>query len=238
MSHERSSGLVEPSGLQLRSRAAKLRILRLSTVGRRHREIAEIARSADAVGYDALLINDDGDLGADPLATACALAPVTKRIGLIPAVDTSRIHPFGLARKMVGFDQASHGRAGWAPFDSAPHRLREAVTIANRLWVSWPQDAIVADKEAGVWADVDRVRSVDFDGDHYSTHAPLDMPRSVQGQPLLLLSADLARIVDAPALTLEDQIVVDYDGEVHGAQAAKRDGATLRERAGILELAT
>lgn len=213
-------------------------ILRVSTVGRRHRELLEIATQAESAGYDALLIGDDGDRGADPIAVACALAPKTKQIGLIPAVDTARQHPFGLARRLTGLDQVSHGRAGWAPQDSSVGRLRESVTIANRLWVSWDEDAIQANKEAGIWVDLEKIHIVDFDGEHYSTHAPLDMPRGPQGQLLLVAPAHVAAMVQAPALVLEDHMVVDYVGGAMPAVSSThvKPGQTLRARAGVEEL--
>lgn len=218
--------------------AGRLEILRVTTAGRSHEQLVDIAGRAESAGFDALLIADDGDEGADPIATACALSAVTGRIGLIPAVDTSRQHPFGLARRLTGLDQVSAGRAGWAPRDTVLARLREAVSIANRLWDSWSPDAVLADKDAGVWVDVSKVRDVHFAGAHYSTRAPLDMPRGPQGELLLVLPADVAGEVDAPALVLESQVVHDYRGEIpHATRSEAAPGTTLRARARLAPVA-
>lgn len=219
---------------------ARLEILRVETAGQRHQRLVEIARLAEAAGYGALLLTDPGQAGPDPIAAIAALAPLTRTIGLIAEVDTSLQHPFGLARRLSAIDQASAGRAGWAPVDNDPERLRDAIRIATGLWESWPADAIVADKEAGLWIDTDRIRPVTVTGRHYSVAAPLDVPRSPQGQPLLLvpravadsLAADDLVVVDT--LALEDTDVTDWaSGSVPVPHTTATAAPTLRARAGL-----
>lgn len=211
-----------------------LHVLRVSNLGARHVTLLEAARAAEDLGLDALVIGDDGDRGVDPIAAAAALAPLTSAIGLVPEVDTARQHPFGLARRLTGLDQASAGRAGWAPRDAEPRRLAEAVRIVTALWDSWPDDAIRADKDAAVWVDVDRVRPVHLDGEHYRLHAPLDLGRSIQGQPLLLLPPSWPADVAVPAEAVPVTAVVVYaDPAAVPSREPSPPAATLRARAGL-----
>jgi FMN-dependent oxidoreductase (nitrilotriacetate monooxygenase family) len=58
--------------------------------------------------------------------------------------------------------------------------------VASALWDSWDDDAIVLDPGTGVFADPDKVHSIDHDGELFRVRGPLNSPRSVQGRPLLV----------------------------------------------------
>lgn len=58
--------------------------------------------------------------------------------------------------------------------------------MAQKLWDSWDDDAISADKESGVWGHNDKVRTVDHRGEFFSVRGPLNVPRPIQGYPLLV----------------------------------------------------
>lgn len=210
-----------------------LQVLRVSNADLRHADLVALAQDAERAGLDAIVIGDDGETGLDPIAAAAALAPLTTGLGLIPEVDTSRQHPFGLARRLTGLDQVSAGRAGWAPRDSEPRRLVEAVEIITTLWDSWPDDAIRADKQAAVWVDVDRVRSVDLDGTFWSVHAPLDLGRSLQGQPLLLVPANWPSDAAVPVQAMTPQTITVHDTVPPTRGAGTSPPTTLRARAGL-----
>lgn len=51
----------------------------------------------------------------DALLIAAYVAPLTKRIGLIPTVTTTHTEPFHVATAIQSLDYASRGRAGWRP---------------------------------------------------------------------------------------------------------------------------
>lgn len=211
-----------------------LHVLRVTNLDARHATLLAVARAAEELGLDAVVIGDDGDHGIDPIAAAAALAPLTSAIGLVPEVDTARQHPFGVARRLTGLDQASAGRAGWAPRDTEPARLVEAVRIVTALWDSWPDDAIRADKESAVWVDVDRVRPVHLDGKYYRVHAPLDLGRSIQGQPLLLLPPAWPADVAVPVESVPAAAVTVYaDLAAVPPLEPAPPGSTLRARAGL-----
>ena len=192
--------------------AAAERVLAVPTARLRHHELVRIVRTAEEQGHHALLLEDHGAEGADPIAAACALAPLTSALRLVPVVDTSRQHPFGLARRLTALQQVSAGRAGWAPRDDVAERLEEAVHVIRALWDSWPEDAVVGDKERAVWVDTDRVRTVSFHGLHYRVEAPADLPRSTYGSPRCYLTRARAHL--DPAAVVLDDLRLERVGEV------------------------
>ncbi|WP_329125050.1 LLM class flavin-dependent oxidoreductase [Streptomyces sp. NBC_01353] len=143
--------------------------------------------------------------GFEPLTLLSALAAVTEHVGLIATVSTTFNEPFHTARKFASLDHISGGRAGWNIVTSGTvnearnfgqdehleHRLRyerarEFVEVATKLWDSWEDDAILLDRERGVYADTDRVREINHRGESFGVQGPLNVPRSPQGYPLLV----------------------------------------------------
>ncbi|BDM74201.1 monooxygenase (plasmid) [Streptomyces nigrescens] len=143
--------------------------------------------------------------GFEPLTLLSALATVTEHIGLIATVSTTFNEPFHTARKFASLDHISGGRAGWNIVTSGTvnearnfgqdqhleHRLRyerarEFVEVVTKLWDSWEDDAILLDRERGVYADTDRVREIGHRGAYFGVQGPLNVPRSPQGHPLLV----------------------------------------------------
>src|SRR5690606_5530393 len=119
--------------------------------------------------------------------------------------STSYNDPYNLARRFASVDIVSNGRAGWnivttAGADAArnfglddtpDHTLRyekaaEFVEVSTKLWDSWDDDAIVADKELGIHADADKVRKINHRGRFFQVDGPLNVPRSPQGYPVLV----------------------------------------------------
>jgi FMN-dependent oxidoreductase (nitrilotriacetate monooxygenase family) len=141
----------------------------------------------------------------EPITLLAAIATATAHIGLIATASTSYNEPFNLARKFASLDHISHGRAGWNivtsggadeafnfGYDAIPEharryeRAQEFVDVAVRLWDSWESNAIVLDPETGVFADPDKVHTIDYAGDRFRVRGPLNSPRSPQGRPLLV----------------------------------------------------
>ncbi|WP_374976878.1 LLM class flavin-dependent oxidoreductase [Microbacterium trichothecenolyticum] len=177
-----------------------------------HQRLARIAEDAK---FDSLFLADSpalfGDVGRrpqgsiEPTVLLAALAVTTSRIGLIATASTSYNEPFNLARRLSSVDWISGGRAGWnivttageaaarnfgledQPLHSDRYaRASEFLEVATRLWDSWEDDAIVADKEGGVHALADKVHSIDHRGRYFRVDGPLNAPRSPQGYPLLV----------------------------------------------------
>ncbi|MGH1564887.1 NtaA/DmoA family FMN-dependent monooxygenase [Mumia sp. DW29H23] len=140
----------------------------------------------------------------DPITLLASIGAVTERIGLFATASTTYNAPYELARRLATADHATGGRVGWnvvttghadaaKNFGTAAHpehddryaRAAEFVEVARRLWDGWEPDALVGDKAAGVWADVDRIRPAGFHGTYYDVEGALPVPRSPQVHPVL-----------------------------------------------------
>lgn len=141
----------------------------------------------------------------EPLTLLSALAMTTSRIGLIATVSTTYNEPFHVARKFASVDHLSRGRAGWnivtssqedeaRNFNQEKHldhhsryqRAAEFLDVARALWDSWQDDALVYNRNSGVYAETDLIRPVNHTGLHFSVAGPLNVPRGPQGHPLLV----------------------------------------------------
>lgn len=177
-----------------------------------YREIAAIAERGK---FDSLFLSDHLAVGRnyefgpgvhlEPLTLLSALAATTSRIGLIATASTSYTEPYNLARLFASLDHISEGRAGWNIVTSwsdaasgnfgrterASHteryaRATEFVEVVTKLWDSWEDDAIVADRASGLFADRNRIHEVDHVGRYFKVKGALDVARSPQGYPVLL----------------------------------------------------
>ncbi|WP_138495048.1 LLM class flavin-dependent oxidoreductase [Paenibacillus pinistramenti] len=141
----------------------------------------------------------------DPVSLLSALSMATSRIGLTATISTTYNEPFHVARRMATLDLLSGGRAGWNIVTSQvdaeannfgrekhpEHALRyemaaEFVEVVTRLWDSWEDDTLVMDRQAGVFADVSKLHTVDYQGRWYNSKGPLITPRPPQGYPVLI----------------------------------------------------
>ncbi|MEU9341474.1 LLM class flavin-dependent oxidoreductase [Streptomyces sp. NPDC048278] len=174
-----------------------------------------LARTAERGTFDSLFLADGphlwGSVGQrpagalEPLTLLTALATATEHIGLIATASTSYNSPYNLARKFASLDIISGGRAGWNivttagaeaarnfGIDGEPAhaeryaRAAEFLDVALKLWDSWEDDAIVADKAAGVWGDDAKIHPPRHRGPYFSVEGALNVPRSPQGYPLLV----------------------------------------------------
>jgi len=173
-----------------------------------------LAQLAESVMFDSVFLADHVSLEntarrpsgrIDPLTMLTAVARTTTRIGLIATASTSYNDPYNLARRFASLDLISGGRAGWnivtTPGDASAQnfglaaqpshheryqRADEFVAVAEKLWDSWEDDAIRADRDAGVWADESKIHTIDHRGRFFSVRGPLNIPRSPQGHPVLV----------------------------------------------------
>lgn len=174
---------------------------------------ADIAACAERGKMDAIFVADGlfldtGRMAAEPLGLfepitmLSAMAARTEHIGLIGSVSTTFSDPYNVARQMASIDHLSGGRAAWnivtssggevnfggRPLPSHADRYRRAAEFVDAvvaLWDSWADDAILADRESGVFADPAKIRTIDHVSDHFSITGPLNIPRSPQGRPVL-----------------------------------------------------
>ncbi|MFI5618638.1 LLM class flavin-dependent oxidoreductase [Streptomyces sp. NPDC051567] len=168
----------------------------------------------------------------DAVLTAARVAPLTRHIGLVPAVTATHTEPFHLSKALATLDHVSRGRAGLrvqvcARPDEARHFGRRTlareplaglhdeaadhVEVVRRLWDSWEDDAEIRDVATGRFVDRDKLHPVDFTGRHFSVRGPSITPRPPQGQPVVsVLAGDggayalLGRSADLGYLTPHD----------------------------------
>jgi FMN-dependent oxidoreductase (nitrilotriacetate monooxygenase family) len=141
----------------------------------------------------------------EPFTLLSALSGFTKNIGLVCTASTSFEQPYSLARKFATLDIISGGRAGWnvvtsgneteaQNFSKEPHlpkkeryrRAREFTDLVQALWDSWDDDAFLRDKATGVFSDRAKMHVLDHHGEFYDVRGPLNVPRSPQGQPVIV----------------------------------------------------
>jgi FMN-dependent oxidoreductase (nitrilotriacetate monooxygenase family) len=175
----------------------------------------DIAQRAEAALFDSIFFADSlmlptdaarsGRLWLEPITLLAALAVATDRIGLIATGSSTYSQAFNLARQFSSIDHISNGRAGWnivttwmakvslnygdAGQNSHADRYimaEEFLQVVKDLWDSWADDAVVDERDGGVYANSDRIRPIDFNGEYYSVAGPLNLPRSPQGRPVLV----------------------------------------------------
>lgn len=141
----------------------------------------------------------------DPSLVVANLAAVTDKLGLAVTKSTTYFHPYEVARIFGTLDHLTRGRIAWnvvtslsqaeaqnfgvenhLAHDERYDRAHEFLEVAHKLWGSWDHDALVQDKDAGIYADPDKVHSVDHEGRWYKSRGPLTVPHSPQGRPVLI----------------------------------------------------
>lgn len=145
------------------------------------------------------------NLGAmDPVVALASIAAVTEHLGLVATASTTYNDPYNLARRFASLDHLSGGRAGWnvvttfvpavaANFGDAPlpppderyGRAEEFVDVVKALWGSWSPQALIGDKDNGVYVDAAHVHAPAHKGPHFNVQGPLTLPPSPQGSPVL-----------------------------------------------------
>ena len=140
----------------------------------------------------------------DPIPLLSFMAAVTTRIGLGATFSISHSHPFYAARLWATLDHLTRGRAAWnvvtslnhnqsanygeerRPTDERYDRAHEFIEVCRKLWDSWEPDAVVMDREAGVFADPAKVHRIEHEGRFFRSRGPLNVVRSPQNGPAIL----------------------------------------------------
>lgn len=174
-------------------------------------EIAGFVRKAEAASADMVIISDSADAPSsspfEATTLLAALATVTDRIGLVASASTLAHQPYNLARRFASLDIISHGRIGWnatmrqnpreaANFsrpegiadDDFRRRGEEFIGIVQGLWRGWDADALLFDKAAGRFHDPEKMHLLDHKGEFFSVRGPLNVARSPQDMPVLVMS--------------------------------------------------
>jgi FMN-dependent oxidoreductase (nitrilotriacetate monooxygenase family) len=156
-------------------------------------------------GYETYLGMGGQITYVDPMAVLPLMARVTTHLGLGPTLSTTFNTPYWLARSLASLDLISKGRICWnivtsatkmealnfgtgalPPKEQRYDRADEVLEACCALWDCWEPDALVLDRESGLFADPSKVRRANYAGRYVSTMGPLSMPRSPQGRPVFL----------------------------------------------------
>jgi FMN-dependent oxidoreductase (nitrilotriacetate monooxygenase family) len=148
----------------------------------------------------------------DAVTVLTVMGMATERLGLGATYSTTYYEPFHVARVFATLDLMTHGRAAWNVVTSLndgeaqnmgrdeviDHDLRydradEFLEIVLGHWDTWEDGAIVQDKAGGLFADPDKVHRLDHRGRFLSSRGPFTVPRSAQGQPVIIQAGQSGR---------------------------------------------
>ncbi|UNL92330.1 LLM class flavin-dependent oxidoreductase [Paenibacillus polymyxa] len=154
---------------------------------------------ADYLYVSPQMLGDSANFGSpDPTMMFAAIARETERIGLVTTISTTFNPPYVVARQLQSLHWLSNGRAGWnivtsiegaenfgdSPMPSPQERYAKAMEftdVVRKLWESFPNEAIVIDRESGIFSDKDKVTSIHHSGDFFSVRGPLTLPAHTLG---------------------------------------------------------
>ncbi|EGO56010.1 hypothetical protein NEUTE1DRAFT_47921 [Neurospora tetrasperma FGSC 2508] len=143
----------------------------------------------------------------EPLSVVPAMAAATKSLGFGVTVSTSYEAPYHLHRRLATVDHLTNGRLGWnivtSYLDSAARNIagrekqvahderyeqaEEYLRVMYKLFASsWRDDAVVLDRERGVYTDPEAVRQINHEGKFFSVPGPAIVQPTPQRVPLLL----------------------------------------------------
>jgi long-chain alkane monooxygenase len=141
----------------------------------------------------------------DPALLIPAMAYATRHLGFAFTSSILQYHPFIFARLVSTLDHLTKGRIAWnivtsylesgarsigqpglLPHDERYDVAEDYIEICYKLWEgSWQDDAVVKDRERGIYADPAKVWDVHHDGKYFSTHGCHLSEPSPQRTPVL-----------------------------------------------------
>ncbi|MDN6860232.1 LLM class flavin-dependent oxidoreductase [Pseudomonas sp. CAN2814] len=148
----------------------------------------------------------------DPTPVLMAMAAVTRKLGLGATCSTTYYEPFHVARLFATLDLMTKGRVAWNVVTSLndseaenfgrdaheEHDLRydradEFLEVVMGHWDSWEDGALILDKQGDRFADPQKVHRLDHAGRFYKSRGPFTVPRSRQGNPVILQAGQSGR---------------------------------------------
>jgi len=124
----------------------------------------------------------------DPILLVSAMAAATKNLGFGITAGTAYEHPYPFARRMSTLDHLTKGRVGWnvvtgylpsaarnmgaddqLEHDERYDRADEYLEVLYKLWEgSWEDDAVLRDRETGVYTDPSKVHEIGHHGKYFT----------------------------------------------------------------------
>ena len=102
--------------------------------------------------------------------------------------------------------------------DTRYDRADEFMEVVLGHWDAWDDDAIVIDKQTGLFAHPDKVRRLDHQGRWFRSRGPFTVPRSPQGHPVVIQAGQSGRGKQFSARWGELIFVSTHTSMEHGRQ--------------------
>jgi len=209
--------------------------------------LADVVGTYDVYGgsRDASVANATQIPVNDPMLLIPAMAAATENLGFGFTSSIMQSHPYTFARYISTLDHLTKGRTGWNivtsylestgrsyGLDGLPeHDTRYAIAdeycrVCYKLWEdSWAEDAVVMDRERGLYAEPSRVRNIEHVGTHYKVSGCHLTEPSPQRTPVLFQAGASERGTDFAAEHGECVFVIGSKPHVDGAYMK-----TIREK--------
>ncbi|CCH44143.1 putative monooxygenase [Wickerhamomyces ciferrii] len=192
-------------------------------------------------GFETAALNGVNATRIDPTIAISALAAHTKSIGFISTISTVSEHPYHFARRLASLDHLTGGRAGWnivgsyipsigknllngEPFPEHDERYvktEEFLDVVYKLLLSsWRDDAVVYDKENGIFANPDALREINHEGKYFKVKGPAITEPSRQRFPIIAQAGNSPKGVNFAAENAE--LVYIGIGSLHKIPEIKR----------------
>ena len=157
--------------------------------------------------------------------------------------STTYYEPFHVARVFATMDLMLKGRVAWnvvtslnsaeatnfgfrehMGHDARYDRADEFMEVVLGHWNTWEDDALILDKETSRFADPEKVHRLDHEGKYFRSRGPFSVPRSPQGQPVIIQAGQSGRGLAFAAKWAEIVFVI-----YHGLEHAKEQYALFKE---------
>ncbi|WP_353474075.1 LLM class flavin-dependent oxidoreductase [Salipiger sp. H15] len=160
---------------------------------------------AAAIGDPAALARQPTKMNRfEPITAITALSQHTEKLGFVATASTSYYEPYNIARLFASADHMSGGRMCWNVVTSdhdetgynynreglPPHseryeRCEEFVDVVFGLWDSYEPDALLLDRQSGIYHDQHKLHELHHQGKHFQVRGPLNIARTPQGRPVI-----------------------------------------------------
>ncbi|GMA90729.1 putative monooxygenase [Homoserinibacter gongjuensis] len=181
----------------------------------------------------------------DPVLLVSAMAAVTRHLGFGVTAGTAYEHPYPFARRMSTLDHLTKGRVGWNVVtgylpsaarnmghdDQLEHDDRydhadEYLEVLYKLWEgSWEDDAVVRDRETGVFTRPEKVHEIRHEGRHFTVPGIHISEPSPQRSPVIYQAGASPRGIAFAAGNAEAIFVAAPTKEVLRATVSRIRGA-------------
>ncbi len=170
---------------------------------------------SDGYGHNlevGLKYGDQDAARLDPVPVLAMMAASTQYIGLGATRSTTYYHPYQVARTFATLDHLTCGRVAWnvvtsvnngeaqnfgleqhLEHDQRYDRADEFMQLTFKLWDSWQENALLLDRENGIFADPSKVNYINHQGEWFKSRGPLNVPRCPQGHPVIIQAGSSGR---------------------------------------------